>query len=55
MKKIFVVLGAILAVVSWLTFAAGRSASGRTKVAKIPAKEAAAMLAEAWADHHTRA
>jgi hypothetical protein len=22
---------------------------------RVPAKEAAAMLAEAWADHHTRA
>ncbi len=54
MKKFFVVLGTLLAAVSWLTFSAGREANRRTAAAKIPAKKAAELLSEAWADHHTR-
>ena len=55
MGKVLTVLGALLAGVSALVFFAGRGAQRREQAQKIPAKQAAAMLQEAWADHHTRA
>ena len=53
MNKFLVALGTILAASSALIFFAGRDA--RRRPVKIPAAKAAAQLAEAWADHRTRA
>ena len=58
MKKVFVVLGVLLAASGALVFFGGRGAQRREKQAhadRISAAEAAAKLREAWADHHTRA
>ncbi len=53
MNKFLVALGTILAASSTLIFLAGREAKRRA--VKIPAAQAAAQLAEAWSDYHTRA
>ena len=54
MGKVLATLGVFLAGASALVFFAGRGANRRERGQKIPAKQAAAMLAEAWADHRTR-
>lgn len=54
MKKLLVVLGSLLAGCSALIFLSERQVN-RRQSQKIPAVKAAAMLQEAWADHHTRA
>lgn len=54
MKTIFVLLGTILAACSALVFWSGRAAN-RREAKRISAKNAAALLAQAWADNHTRA
>ncbi len=54
MKTIFVLLGTILAACSALVFWSGREAN-RREARRISAAKAAALLAEAWADNHTRA
>ena len=56
MKQIFVTLGTLLAAVSALIYFAGRNANRRQVASdKVSAAKAAALLAEAWADHRTRA
>ncbi len=59
MKKVFVTLGTLLAATSALIFLAGRQATERVnqnqRKERIKAADAAAMLAAAWSDHHTRA
>lgn len=54
MKTILVLLGTLLAACSALVFWSGREA-GRREAKRISAAKAAALLAEAWADNHTRA
>ena len=54
MKTVFVLLGTILAACSALIFWSGRQANQR-EAKRISAAKAAALLAEAWADNHTRA
>jgi len=53
MNKLLVALGILLAASSSLVFLNGRSIRRRQQ--RISAAKAAALLAEAWADHHTRA
>ena len=58
MRKVFVILGALLAASGALVFFGGRGAQRREKQAhvdRISAAEAAAKLRAAWADHHTQA
>ena len=53
MSKVWKIMGIVLAASSALVYWNNRRARSRPSV--VPAVQAAALLTEAWSDHHTRA